>query len=142
MLSELHKAIASVAPIHGVSVGSWSDKTTWHIDFTDEATPAHRTAALAAIQSFDPSAPANNPVFVPTSVILGRLTEPEYTAIMQAASSQLAAGNGQLAHWLDMARTSTPPGVSLHKKATVDAKAALVAAGLLTAARADEVLSP
>jgi hypothetical protein len=88
------------------------------------------TAAIAALP------PA--PVHVAAAVLLGRLTLAEYTAIRQAAAAALAAGNGQLEQWLDMARTSVA-GIDLNDPATVAAKAALVSAKLLTQARADAV---
>jgi len=77
---------------------------------------------------------------VPTSVLLGRLTDAEYTAIVQAAASQLAAGNGQLSRWLDMARTSA--SVGLNDTPTVLAQANLISAGLLTAARVSVIFAP
>lgn len=35
---ELHNLIAQIAPIHGISFGDWSDKSTWVVSFKDEAT--------------------------------------------------------------------------------------------------------
>ena len=78
--------------------------------------------------------PPPGPVYIPTATILGRLTTAEYTAIMQAAASQLAAGNGQLALWLDMARTSQK-GIDPADATATAARAALIQAGLLTSAR-------
>ena len=78
--------------------------------------------------------PPPGPVYIPTATILGRLTTAEYTAIMQAAASQLAAGNGQLALWLDMARVA-PNGINPVDATTTAARAALISAGLLTSAR-------
>lgn len=48
----LHSLIAAAAPIHGVALGDPADKSTWRIDFKDEATGAQRAAALAALASF------------------------------------------------------------------------------------------
>jgi len=90
------------------------------------------TAAIAALPP--------PPVWVQTFALLGRLTPKEYTAIRQAAAARLAAGDGQLEQWLDMARTA-PNGVNLGDPATAAAKAALIEAGLLTPARADAVFS-
>ena len=59
--SLLARPIAAVCPIHGVSVGRWEDRSTWRIDFKDEATPAERMAAFATMNAFDPDAPENNP---------------------------------------------------------------------------------
>ena len=64
----------------------------------------------------------------------------EYTAIKQAAAAQLAGGNGQLEHWLDMTRTS-PHGINPADPATIAAIAALESTNLLTAARAAVVFA-
>lgn len=46
--------VANGIPIEGVSIGSLTDKSTWRIDFTLEATEAQRTQAQALLESFDP----------------------------------------------------------------------------------------
>ena len=56
-MAALHKSLAAVCSIQGVSVGDPSDKATWRIDFDPAATDAQRQAAQAALQAFDPSAP-------------------------------------------------------------------------------------
>jgi hypothetical protein len=57
-LRALHDRLQLVCPIVGVSVGKLADKATWRIDFAPEATAEQRTAAQAALQAFDPDAPA------------------------------------------------------------------------------------
>lgn len=52
--SELHAAVAAVAPIQGVSIGRRTDKATWRIDFEDAATESERQAAAAVMSGFDP----------------------------------------------------------------------------------------
>jgi hypothetical protein len=89
----------------------------------------------AAIAALPPA-----PLYVPTASLLSRLSAAEYTAIRQAAAAQLAAGDGGLERWLDMARTAIA-GVDLNDPATVAAKAALVSGKLLAPARADAVFS-
>ena len=59
----LSRAIASVCPIDGVSVGDWGDRDTWRIDYSDDATDEERDAADTALAEFDASAPT-----VPDSV--------------------------------------------------------------------------
>jgi hypothetical protein len=86
------------------------------------------------------STPTITVTTVQASVLLGRLTDAEYTAIMQAATSQLAAGNGQLSRWLDMARTASVVGLT--DEPTVAAKSMMVSAGLLTQARAAIIFVP
>lgn len=59
----LHDLIAATAPINGISIGDPSDKTTWDIYFTADATASQQAAALAVLAAFNPSAPV-----IPTSV--------------------------------------------------------------------------
>lgn len=50
----LHDAIAAVAPITGVSIGRWDDRTTWRISFRDEATESQKQEALKVLAAYDP----------------------------------------------------------------------------------------
>lgn len=54
MIITLHTEISKVAPIIGISIGVPEDKTTWRIDFTEEATSSQRMAAKLIVDSFDP----------------------------------------------------------------------------------------
>ena len=54
----LHRAIAASCPILGIAIADPADKATWRIDFDPDATQAQREAAQAALQAFDPTAPA------------------------------------------------------------------------------------
>lgn len=56
MINKLDAAIKAVCPIHGVSIGRKDDKSTWRIDFKDEATTEQRAAAQAVLDAFDPVA--------------------------------------------------------------------------------------
>jgi hypothetical protein len=56
-ITSLHRSIAAVCPIRGVSVVDPSDKATWRIDFDPSATEAQMQAARAALQEYDPNAP-------------------------------------------------------------------------------------
>ena len=56
MINKLDAAIRAVCPIHGVSIGKKDDKSTWRIDFKDEATTEQRASAQAVIDAFDPVA--------------------------------------------------------------------------------------
>jgi hypothetical protein len=49
----IHEKVVAVAPIVGVSLGSWTDKAKWHVVFKAEATDAEKTAAATAITDFD-----------------------------------------------------------------------------------------
>ncbi len=46
---QLHEAIEAVAPIDGISIGDWDDKSTWRIDFKPEATNEQRVAAESVL---------------------------------------------------------------------------------------------
>jgi hypothetical protein len=127
-------AVGQLRPSSGFVFNSdvYPDGLTW---LDDSTTPPALNEVNAAIAALPPP-----PSYVQTFVLLARLTPAEYTAIRQAAATQLAAGNGQLEQWLDMARTA-PKGINLIDPITTAAKAALVAAALLTQARADAVFS-
>ena len=56
MINKLDAAIRAVCPIHGVSIGKKDDKSTWRIDFKDEATTEQGASAQAVIDAFDPVA--------------------------------------------------------------------------------------
>lgn len=50
--AKLDKAIKTVCPIDGVSIGRKDDKSTWRIDFRPEATQTQRDAAQAILSAF------------------------------------------------------------------------------------------
>lgn len=52
----LDEKIKAVAPIDGIGVGRFEDKSTWRIDFKDEATQTERVAAQAVVDGFDVAA--------------------------------------------------------------------------------------
>ena len=49
----IDKALKAVAPIHGCSFGKVEDKSTWRIDFKDEATQSEKDAAQLVVDNFD-----------------------------------------------------------------------------------------
>ena len=61
-LDAIVKAATAANAIIGVSIGDPSDKTTWCIDFSPNATDQQKTAATAALTTFDPSAISKNDV--------------------------------------------------------------------------------
>jgi len=50
---KLDGLLKAVAPVDGVGIGRWDDKSTWRIDFKDEATQAERAAARTVLADFD-----------------------------------------------------------------------------------------
>jgi hypothetical protein len=60
--AKLDAALKSAGiPIEGISIGRWSDKATWRVDFAVEPTKEQRDAAQAVIDAFNPDAPKNQP---------------------------------------------------------------------------------
>lgn len=53
MAIRLDRAIRSVCPIDGVSIGRKSDRSTWRIDFKPEATEAQKLDARNILNSFE-----------------------------------------------------------------------------------------
>lgn len=51
-IEKLDAAIKAVCPIHGISVGRIQDKSTWRIDFADEATEAQRALAADVVTAY------------------------------------------------------------------------------------------
>jgi hypothetical protein len=58
LAKQVTDAVALVAPIQGISIGTANDKTTWRIDFKPEATSAQRIAAQSVLDNFVPDPPA------------------------------------------------------------------------------------
>ena len=84
------------------------------------------------------SAPIPAPIpFVTLSTLIQRLTGAEYVAIKKAIAAQIAANNGTVALWYDIAQSGQP--INLNDAQTVTIKALLVSSGLLTQPRADAV---
>ena len=71
-LEKLHNAIAAICPIDGVSIGIQDDKTTWRIDFKDEATADEKAAAQAVIDAADLSI-LDDIVYIDKLVLTDRL---------------------------------------------------------------------
>lgn len=49
----LHQAVALVAPIVGISIGSYDNRSSWIVQYADGATPEQIAAAEAVIDAFD-----------------------------------------------------------------------------------------
>jgi len=53
MLKKIHAAIEEIAPIHGISMPNPEDKTSWVVNFKDEATAQQKADAQAVIDDLD-----------------------------------------------------------------------------------------
>lgn len=51
------KAISTMCPVDGLSVGNMADTATWRIDFAPHATAEQKAAAQAVLAAFNPLAP-------------------------------------------------------------------------------------
>ena len=98
--SHLCNLIKAVCPIDGVSIGTWTDKMTWRIDFTPEATTEERAAAQSVVDAFDPTVPVPAEVRVETD-------EAERTAC-KADSSIISLIDQTKAEWLTWAGANFP----------------------------------
>jgi hypothetical protein len=86
-----------------------------------------------------PARPRPGSTWIPAAVLLERIA-PEYALIRKAAADALERGDGQLMMWIDTLTAQS--GCDLTAANTRAAKAALIAAGLLTQERADAVFAP
>lgn len=87
--ARLNQAIAALAPIHGVSVGTFGNAATCEIQFLPEATAPQRTAAAAALAAFDWSDSATE--------AWEAQQNPNRTALRNALAAALAANANYIA---------------------------------------------
>ena len=130
-LNKLHNAIAAVCPIHGVSIGDTSDKTTWSISFKDEAADDEKIAAQAVIDTADLPI-LNDPVTVSSYEFLNRFTASERVAIRASTYTSVQ-------DFISLVQAAQI--VNFSNETTLEGMACLVTLGLLTEARKNEILS-
>ena len=127
----LHYAIAEVCPIHSATVGDPDDRETWSFVPTNNATPAQITAGNDVIATI----PIDTKPLISTPDFIGRFTNAEYRAATTTTWRQ-TAGNAK--NWDAVV---FEPSVNLNKKKVDTLKTSLVADGILTQARADEIFA-
>jgi hypothetical protein len=127
----LHDAIAEVCPVTSVTVGKEDDRDTWSFVPAPEATPEQ----IAAGENVIATIPIDTLSVLSTSDWIGRFTNAEYRAAT-AATWRGSAGNAK--NWDVVAFRGT---IDMNKKATKTLKSDLVAGGILTQQRADEIFS-
>ena len=88
---------------------------------------------------FTPASAPVNPI-IPGDVFLARVKDAEYVAVINAASAALAIGDPTMTRWLELVRVNGH--VDTKSETAIIARAALVAAKLLTQERADLIFSP
>jgi hypothetical protein len=109
------------------------DKSRWRVDFTPNATKAHRDQAAAIIESFDPET-VKPPRRVDFEDALDRLTDQEWSDLQSAI-----AGNVRLARWYERAKTRG--SIDLRDPEVKTALAAVVGAGLFTKQRLSTIFA-
>ena len=126
----LHDAIADVCPVASVTVVDGNDRATWSFVPAEGATQAQIDAGNNVIATI----PINPLATVPTGDFIGRWTNAEYKALQLRRTSD----NGKMAK--DWDNVTSDAAINLNKKKTQTLKSNLVADGILTQARADQVI--
>jgi hypothetical protein len=127
----LYDAIAEVSPIISCSVGKADDRSTWTWVPGASATPAQIDAGDNVIATI----PIEPLPTVPTGDFIARWTNAEYLALQKRRTTD----NGKMAKDWDNVTSDT--SINMNKKKTQTLKSNLVADGILTQARADEIFS-
>jgi hypothetical protein len=129
----LHDAIAEVCPVVSVAIGDADDRTTWAFAPGAAAT----TAEIAAGDNVIAMIPVEVLGNVPIADFIARWTNAEYVLLESVRAADIAAGKvGNAKNW-DIVMTSV--SIDMNKKKVKTLKTDLVADGILTAARADEI---
>lgn len=127
----LHDAIAEVCPVISTSVGKADDRSTWSFVPAEGATQAQIDAGNNVIATI----PIDPLGLVQTGDFIARWTNAEYKALQLRRTSD----NGKTAKDWDNVTSDT--AIDMNKKKTKTLKSNLVADGILTQARADEIFS-
>jgi hypothetical protein len=127
----LNDAIVEVCPVISTSVGKPDDRATWSFTPGAGATQAQIDAGNNVIATI----PINPKTTLTTPNFIGRFTNAEYRAAT-ATTWRQTAGNAK--NW-DV--VVTEPAVNMNKKKVTTLKTSLVADGILTQARADEIFA-
>lgn len=131
----LHRAIAEVSPVVSTTVGKADDRVTWAWVPGENATQAQIDAGNNVVTTI-PIDPLNT---VSTGDFIARWTNAEYLALEKKRRDDIAANKvGNAKNW-DV--VIADPTIDMNKKKVKTLKADLVADGVLTQARADEIFS-
>lgn len=127
----LHDAITEVCPVESVSVGDPDDRATWSFVPAPGATPEQ----IAAGENVIATIPINPKATLASSEFIGRFTNAEYRAAT-ATTYRQTAGNAK--NW-DV--VVFDPMINLNKKKVATLRSSLVAEGIVTEARANDIFS-
>jgi hypothetical protein len=129
--STLHDAIAEVCPVINTTVSKADDRSTWSFEPGEGATQTQIDAGNNVIATI----PIEPLATVPTGDFIARWANAEYLALQKRRMTD----NGKMAK--DWDNVTSDPQINLNKKKTQTLKSNLVADGILTQARADEIFS-
>jgi len=127
----LHDAIAEVSPITSCSVGKADDRSTWTWVPGPDATQAQIDAGNNVIATI----PMTTPTTLAVADWIGRFTNAEYRA---ATAQTWRQTGGNAKNWDVVAFAGS---IKMSKKSVTTLRNSLVADGILTAQRADEIFS-
>ena len=127
----LYDAIAEVSPVVSCSVGKSDDRSTWKWEPGENATQEQKDAGDNVVATI----PIEPLPTLPTGDFIARFTNAEYLALQKRRTTD----NGKMAK--DWDNVTSDPSINMNKKKTQTIKANLVAAGILTQARADEIFA-
>jgi hypothetical protein len=127
----LHEAIAEVCPVDSTIVGKGDDRSTWSFVPGAGATQPQIDAGNNVIATI-PIEPLET---LATGDFIARWTNAEYKALQLRRTSD----NGKMAK--DWDNVTSDPSINMNKKKVQTLKSNLVADGILTQARADEIFS-
>jgi len=127
----LHDAIAEVSPVTSTTVGNADDRATWAWVPGANATQPQIDAGNNVIATIPIAIKAT----LASSEFIGRFTNAEYRA---ATATTWRQTGGNAKNWDVVA---FDPVIDMNKKKVTTLKTSLVADGILTQARADEIFS-
>jgi hypothetical protein len=127
----LSDAIAEVSPIAACSIGKPDDRATWTWVPGAGATQPQIDAGNNVVATI----PINTLGTVATGDFIARFTNAEYKALQLRRTTD----NGKMAK--DWDNVTSGPTINMNKKKTQTLKSSLVADGILTQARADEIFA-
>ena len=127
----LYDAIVEVSPVVSCSVGKSDDRSTWKWEPGENATQEQKDAGDNVVATI----PIEPLPTLPTGDFIARFTNAEYLALQKRRTTD----NGKMAK--DWDNVTSDPSINMNKKKTQTLKANLVADGILTQARADEIFT-
>jgi hypothetical protein len=132
----LEPAVRAVCPmLIGVTVGDPDNRSTWSYQPSPDATAEMRAAADHVIATI----PDDDLVIVTAEEFIARFTNAEYLALEKERRDDIAANKvGNAKNWDQVIAMGK---IKMDRQKVQSLKADLVAGGVLTQARADEIFS-